>query len=187
MTTERRFCRFSGSPKTAPFNMTEIPSDGFCLSAFLVLASNEHPGRILMGQLNPSAPWDHLGALDPERVEAWKGRWMLPASHLLYREGPDEAARRVLEELTGLAPRPLLGPTVTSEVYGPSRHPQMVRHWDLGFVYRGSASEGEIQPHKAWSSLAFVDLGSVTPAEMARSHDDILAQVGLPIRTSAPA
>src|SRR3989442_4075768 len=51
--------------------------------------------RVLMGHMNPKAPWDHIGALDPSRVEAHSRGWMLPSSHLIFLESPDEAARRI--------------------------------------------------------------------------------------------
>jgi ADP-ribose pyrophosphatase YjhB (NUDIX family) len=179
--TDRRFCRFSHSPATAAFGMPEVPADGLCLCAFVVLSSEKHPSRVLLGKLNPAAPWDHLGALDPSRVVAWKDRWMLPSSHLLMLEDPRDAARRILEELVGLRARPLEGPIVTSEVYGPPRHPAAKQHWDLEFIFRGAVSEDEITPPDAWADLTFVDPSTLRPDEVARSQEDILAHAGYPI------
>ena len=68
MATERKFSRFN--PVARPMTTHEIPESGFCLSAFLVIGETGHPDNILMGHLDPSAPWDHVGALDPERAEA---------------------------------------------------------------------------------------------------------------------
>lgn len=185
MTTERRFCRFSRSPATAAFGVPEVPDDGLCLCAFLVLASAERPTRVLMGKLDPSAPWDHLGALDPERLEAWKDRWMLPSSHLLLREAPQAAAERILREMTPLAPRPLKGPQVASEVYAPERHPQAKEHWDLEFIFRASVSESELKAHPAWRELRFVETSTLTPAEVARAQGDILEHAGLRLAAKA--
>ncbi len=176
MATERRFCRFSRS--APPFGLTEPPEHGFCLSAFLVIDSAEHSSRVLLGRLNPAAPWDHLGALDPERVSAWKDRWMLPSCHLLLGEGPDAAAERILSELTGLGPRELGSPKVVSEVYAPERHPAAKTHWDLEFIYRAQASESELKPHPAWRELRFIETRSLRPTEMARSQGDILQHAG---------
>jgi ADP-ribose pyrophosphatase YjhB (NUDIX family) len=179
--TDRRFCRFSRSPSTARFGMPEVPDDGLCLSAFVVLSSAEHPSQVLMGQLNPDAPWDHLGALDPERVAAWRDRWMLPASHLLVLESPEAAAVRILVELTGLGPRPLQGPQVGSEVYTPERHPSATHHWDLEFIFRGVASEAEIRPIPPWKELRFVETRTLGRGAMARSQDDVLRQAGFEV------
>src|SRR2546425_9465494 len=69
MTTDRRFSRFSKSPATAAFSITEIPEDGVCLSAFLIVTEAHDARKVLMGHMNPKARWDHIGALDPSRVE----------------------------------------------------------------------------------------------------------------------
>lgn len=165
--------------------MTEIPADGLCISSFVVVVSREHPSRVLLGQINPAAPWDHLGALDPDRIGAWKDRWMLPACHLLWGEAPAEAAQRILHELTGLSSRGLRGPEVVSEVYTPLRHPSATHHWDLEFVFRTDASEAELRPLKAWNRLEFVAPGGISPGEFARSHDEVLARVGFPPRAGS--
>src|SRR2546422_529730 len=73
MTTDRRFCRFNKSASTAAFSVTEIPQDGLCLSAFLIVTEAGHPANVLMGHMNRDAPWDHIGALDPKRVEERAG------------------------------------------------------------------------------------------------------------------
>src|SRR5256885_14320646 len=86
MTTDRRFSRFSKSRDTAAFSITEIPAGGVCLSAFLIVTEAGHPAKLLMGHMNPEAPWDHLGALDPSRVEVHSRGWMLPSSHLIFQE-----------------------------------------------------------------------------------------------------
>src|SRR5206468_4725043 len=65
--------------------------------------------------------WDHIGALDPSRVEAHSHGWMLPSSHLIFRESPDDAARRIAREQLELPDLALTGPTVVSEVYTPKR------------------------------------------------------------------
>lgn len=81
MATNRRFCRFA---QTLPENgngavyTTEIPEGGLCLSSFLVI--EEGNGRVLMGHLNPSAPWDDIGALDAKRAMIHSKGWMLPSS-----------------------------------------------------------------------------------------------------------
>ncbi len=165
--------------------MPEVPSDGLCLCAFVVLASEARPDRVLLGKINPEAPWDHLAALDPGRIAAWKDRWMLPSSHLLLLEDPHDSAVRILRELVGLPPRPLEGPIVTSEVYTPVRHPAAKRHWDLEFIFRGRVAEREVGVPAAWSELAFVDPGTLRSEEVARAQEDILGYAGHPV--GAPA
>jgi ADP-ribose pyrophosphatase YjhB (NUDIX family) len=181
VTTDRRFCRFSKSAETARFGMPEVPRDGLCLSAFVILTADETPTAVLMGHLNPEAPWDHLGALDPARVEAHRGGWMLPSSHLILLEAPEAAAQRVLREQLRLGPRVLEGPRVVSEVYTPRRHAGHPEHWDLEFLFRGHLPLSEAPTSEAWTELRFVDTRNVHRAEIARTHEDVLASAGLPI------
>lgn len=181
MTTDRTFCRFSKNPATASFSVTEIPEAGLCLSSFVLLTSEEHPQSVLMGHMDPRAPWDHLGALDPSRVEAHRHGWMLPSSHLLYGESPAAGAERIVKEQLGLAPRQLQGPQVVSELYAPARFPDSKGHWDLEFLFRGSLSEGAVPRNEAWTELRFVDTTRVARKEIARSHEDVLASAGFPI------
>jgi hypothetical protein len=179
MTTDRRFARFSKSPNTAAFSLTEIPDEGVCLSAFLLVTEARHPSSVLMGHMNPQAPWDHIGALDPSRIEAHSRGWMLPSSHLIVREAPQEAARRIAREQLELPDLKLSGPQVVSEAYTPKRFPGTAQHWDLEFLFRGEIPAAEIPHPAAWKELAFVDLRRTTKAEIARSHEDILESAGL--------
>src|SRR5882762_5961583 len=105
MTTDRRFSRFSKSRETAAFSITETG----------------HPTNVLMGHMNPRAPWDHIGALDPSRVEVHSRGWMLPSSHLIFQESPGDAARRIAREQLELPDLSFSEPMVVSEAYTPRR------------------------------------------------------------------
>src|SRR5437899_7384215 len=107
MATERKFSRFATSDRT--LQTREIPEGGICLSAFLVISQTGHPERILMGHLNPSGSWDHIGALDAERAEMNSKGWMLPSSHLMLGASPQGAAERILKEQLGLPAQGLTG------------------------------------------------------------------------------
>src|SRR6266571_4065305 len=164
MTTDRRFSRFSKSPATAAFSITEIPDDGMCLSAFVIVTEAHDSRKVLMGHMSPKAAWDHIGALDPSRVEAHSHGWMLPSSHLIFRELPDLA---------------LSGPTVVSEVYTPKRFPGTAHHWDLEFLFRGQLAATDAPHPAAWKELVFVDLRRTSKSEIARSHEDVIESAGL--------
>ncbi len=178
MVTDRKFCRFNEQAETMTFGMPEPPPGGLCLSAFLIITDQRNPNSVLMGHLNTKAPWDHIGALDPSRVEVHSKGWMLPSSHLLVYESPHEAARRILREQleTDLQ---LTGPDVMSETYTPKRFPNLPLHWDIEFVFKGKMSADNIPKLFAWSKLAFVNLDIAKKTEIARSHDDILQAAGL--------
>jgi len=168
MPTDRKFCRFASADR--PLQTREIPEGGICLSAFVVLSESGHRDRVLMGHLDPSAGWDHIGALDPERAALNSKGWMLPSSHLILGESPQAAADRILKEQLGLPSHPLNGPHVFSEVYGPKNH------WDLEFVFLGERTQ--VAQHPVWTELAFVDVTETPREEISRYHDDILANVG---------
>ncbi len=168
MSTYRRFTGFSTSSK--PPRINQIPDGGMCLSAFVVLSPAGRQDEVLMGRLNPGAPWEHLAALDQERVERHRNGWMLPSSHLILFESPQEAATRILTEQLSIVDQKLTGPYVFSEAYGPKNH------WDLEFIFTGETES--LPKNDAWRELKFVDTRSVKKEEIARSHEDILAHIG---------
>ena len=177
MVTDRRFCRFNKQIETRSFGMPEPPEGGLCLSAFLIITDERNGKRVLMGHLNPKATWDHIGALDPSRVEVHSKGWMLPSCHLLVYESPQEAAKRILREQLEMD-LTLSGPEVISETYTPRRFPDLPLHWDIEFLFRGKMSENRIPRPFAWSQLSFVNLNATEKTEIARSHEDILESAG---------
>jgi hypothetical protein len=183
MELKRRFCRFTRGDDA--WSIHEIPPDGFCLSAFLLLSPPGTPDRVLMGRINPEAGWGPIGGLSSERVEAHRNGWMLPSSQLLFGESPDAAARRLLQDqLPGLS-AVLAPPIVTSEVYAPKRFPNEGSHWDIGFLYRGRLESDELPVIDCWSALALLDARVIPRARFARSHDDVLELAGYAVSSEA--
>jgi hypothetical protein len=168
MGTDRRFAHFKKD--VVPPRMSEVPEGGFCISAFTILSKRDNPQQVLMGHINKKVAWDHIGALDPERVERHSKGWMLPSSALILGESPNHASKRILKEQLSLDRLQLEGPLVFSEVYGP------MNHWDLEFLYLGECDE--VPSSEAWSDLKFVDLSKTRRENIARCHEDILAHVG---------
>lgn len=166
MATSRRFAHFKRDVELP--RMREIPKGGFCISTFLIISKTGSPHQVLMGRLNKKAPWDHIGALDQERVERHSHGWMLPCSALMLGESPQQAAERILKEQLGLVYQPLEGPSTFSEVYGP------LNHWDLEFLFLGQRTNAPT--NNAWQVLEFVDLTKTRKEEIARGHEDILTQ-----------
>jgi len=169
LSTYRRFTRFSTSSK--PPRIDQVPDGGICLSAFVIFSLPGKPNQVLMGRLNPGANWEHLGALDRERAETNGKGWMLPSSHLVLFESPQEAASRILAEQLSITDQRLTGPYVFSDVYGPKNH------WDLEFIFIGEREK--VPKTDAWSELKFVHTNAVKKQDIARSHEDILAHVGM--------
>jgi ADP-ribose pyrophosphatase YjhB (NUDIX family) len=167
MTTSRKFAHFKRD--VAEPRIKEIPEGGFCISAFLIISKRGYPNKVLMGHLNKNAPWDHIGALDSERVKRHSRGWMLPSSGLIFGESPQEAATRILKEQLGLENENLEGPRIISEIYGDEEH------WDLEFLFLGELENAP--SHNAWLELKFVDLSKTRREEIARLHEDVLAHV----------
>jgi ADP-ribose pyrophosphatase YjhB (NUDIX family) len=178
MTTTRKFCRLSKPPFAKSSELPGPLEDTLCLSAFVLLSEEGRPSTVLMGHLDPRADWEHIGALDPGRVEAHRHGWMLPSSHLMLRESPQEAAQRILDEQLGLGELSLSGPEVFSEVYTPKRFPDLKEHWDLEFVFRGVVPAGTVLDAPAWTALRFVNPANTKRDEITRGHEDILELAG---------
>jgi ADP-ribose pyrophosphatase YjhB (NUDIX family) len=168
MTTNRKFAHFKKN--VADPRIKEIPEGGFCISTFLIISERGHPNNVLMGHLNKNAPWDHIGALDMERIKRHSKGWMLPSSGLIFGESPQEAAKRILKEQLGLDNQELDGPRIFSELHGDDDH------WDLEFLFLGEREDAP--SHNAWRELRFVDLTKTRREEMARLHEDVLAHIG---------
>ena len=177
---ERRFARLRPGTSPERSGYYAVPDDGMCLSTFLVIDRPGHPGEALLGRLDPEADWFGIGALTPERVASIGRRWTLPASQLLYFEGPDEAAHRVLREQLATAVSSLPAPRVVSEAYRRAGSSARDPHWDLQFIYRFPWPRPEPPRAPVWKELAFVDVSSVPRSDLGRGHGDILELAGLP-------
>jgi hypothetical protein len=150
-----------------------------CLSVFLVLRSPADSHKVLMGRVNPSAPWWEFGAMDPGRLERVGRSWMLPSRQLLLFEGPEEAARVIAREQLGSELPKVSGPAVFSD---PSRRPGSEArdpHWDFHFVFDGLWPTPVPPSHRMWQELAFVDVPRTRRSEIARGQGDVLELIGL--------
>lgn len=175
MTTQRKFSDFYKN--ALPFHMSEVPAGGMCLSAFVVLQNGA--GEVLLGKPSPNFPdWDNIGALNPDRVARISEKWMLPSSHLVLHESPQEAAGRILKEQLGFDEVPLKL-NVFSEVYDiPAAG--LKNHWDLEFVFTGRLDARVLaRVPSQWKALEFVQLSRLKTADFARNHQDILSHLGL--------
>jgi 8-oxo-dGTP pyrophosphatase MutT (NUDIX family) len=185
MEPQRRFCRFrtEGHPGG---DFEPLPGDGMCLSAFVLISPEGDAGKVLLGMVRPEAAgWLAAGALDRDRATRSRGRWMLPSSHLLVFESPDDAAKRVLREQLGVHGTPLQPPVVVSEAY--ARGPAGVDpHWDLHFIYRLSAQAQPPGIPSLWERLEFVEPRRLEPSMLSRGHGDILDLAGVHVG-SGPA
>jgi ADP-ribose pyrophosphatase YjhB (NUDIX family) len=179
MVEERKFARFR--PQANPDRMVfTVPEDGLCLSTFLLLRPRGHRDRVLLGRLNPEAPWGHIGSLDAPRAASWSKGWMLPSSQLVYYESPEESARRIAHEQLGLVLGELSSPMVMSDS---EQRPAAVAgdlHWDIGFVYLLDGFPQTPPRHPAWSELRFLEVSKIPRRVIMRSQADVLGLAGIP-------
>jgi len=157
-----------------------VPDGGMCLSVFVVIHPPSDDGKVLLGRIDPRAPWLALGALDAARAGAVGEQWMLPSSQLLLFEPPSEAAQRVVREQLEAGPLALQGPSVFSEAYRRTGSTAQDPHWDMHFVFRGRWPSDRAPWASPWKELAFVDLAAIRGEELARGQGDVLSLAGLP-------
>jgi hypothetical protein len=172
---ERVFARWRREADPGP-GYWQIPSDGGCLSVFLLVQDPTEPGRIALGTPDPNAPWPRIGGLDSARMGRIGDRLMLPSCHLMEYESPDAAARRIVGEQLERTDLVLAGPQVISDAYGRPGGPG--QHWDLDFLYRTTWPRGVPLSARPWSRLTFEDPRSLPRERYARSHDDIVRFAG---------
>ena len=173
----RRFARLAAG-RSATEGYWPLPPDGMCLSSFVLLSRPERLEEVLVGRINPDAPWDSIGALDAHRVQLNCEGWMLPSCHLLWFESPHDAALRILKEQLGLDGVVLSGPQIFSEMYRPRRHPERGEHWDLEFLFRGVVPPTWTAAHPAWRELRWVNPSETPRTDFTRSHDEVLELAG---------
>ncbi len=181
MNEDRRFARLRQGVATDVPLTSVVPENGMCLSAFLVLRPQGEDHKVLMGRIDPKAPWSWIGALGPEGVTRIGEGWMLPSSHLLLFESPEEAARRIAREQLESDLPPLEGTAFFSEAYPSRAHPTGDPHWDFQFVLRARWPSKTPPRAFPWKELAFRDLGQLHPEEIARGQGDVLELAGLAV------
>jgi ADP-ribose pyrophosphatase YjhB (NUDIX family) len=179
VTEERKFARLRPTAQVERM-VFPVPTDGLCLSTFLVIRPKGQPGRALLGHINPGGPWAHIGGLDASRAQQWSAGWMLPSSQLLYYESMEASARRIAQEQLGIELGPLPPALLMSDS---DQRPTAAKgdlHWDIGFVYVIDGYSGPAPTHPAWTDLRFVEVAKTPRREFVRSHQDVLALAGLP-------
>lgn len=171
MTSDRIFTDFSEGGREG-LGMPKVPKNGLCISTFIVINERGNQRNILAGRINPKAPWDHIGAINPGRLERITKRWMLPSSHLILLESPEAAARRLLKEQLELDESKVQmskQPIVFSDV-------SETQHWDIGFIYRGNMDRQDLpKSPSAWEELKFLNFDSTPESDYARFHNYVIS------------
>ncbi len=175
----RRFTRLAPGAPPVGSGRFPVPEDGMCLSTFLILHPPQRPREVLLGRLDPAAPWDSVGGLDPSRIQRWGGLWLLPACQWLFFEEPRASAERIAREMLESPLPPVEGPTVYSDTTQRRTEPGADPHWDIHFLYEGTWPSPEPPRARMWKELRFLDPARVPRSELGRNHGDIVDLVGL--------
>jgi ADP-ribose pyrophosphatase YjhB (NUDIX family) len=141
------------------------PPAGFCVSAFVLVKKDD---KILLGRIAKPELWKKRWNL-PLRPIPWSEKWVIPARHLKYGEHPDEAAKRIIEEILALSSYDLNFLEYQS-------HLAETGHWDLCFIYQAHTKQ-EIKTPEWYIELAFKDPKELNRNDFTRSHDDILNEL----------
>ena len=97
---------------------------------------------------------------------------MLPATHLLMEESPNNAAKRITHEWAGLDGNPRFV-MIQSHI----RRCREGNHWDLCFVYELIARRNpKLNPW--WSEMRFIPFREASKTRMGRGHKDVLKEAG---------
>lgn len=148
-----------------------------CLSAFVVARRGD---SILLGRPHQHDAWPEKGgypkwqALELEK----EGVWLLPATHLMMEESPDQAAKRIVHEWARLRGTPKF--VMAQSHLRPLRlwNPKLKgSHWDICFVYE-LHPKGPIRLRPWWSEIRFVPLSEIQTIKFGRGHRDILEEAG---------
>jgi hypothetical protein len=178
----REVSRFRPSPPKDDPVYVSVPDDGLCLNAFLLLSPAGYPSKVLLGRVDPAAPWKQIGGITPTRLAELSNRWMLPSRQLFLFESPQEASRSILREQLELEVELSLdGPTVFSEAWTRPKPAGEGQHWDLHFLFRGLWPEDRPLRASPWTTLQFHDPARLDGALVGRSQADVLRLAGFPV------
>jgi ADP-ribose pyrophosphatase YjhB (NUDIX family) len=176
---DRKFARLRRGNEAETTDVSVVPNDGMCLSVFLVVRPPDDAGRVLLGKLDPTAPWGELAAIGPPGVARLGNAWILPACQLMLFESPDDAARRVAREQLDLEIADLPRPRVFSEAATRPGREGRDPHWDIHFVYELPWPKGRAVRAAPWKELAFLPVAETARAAIGRGHGDVLELIGL--------
>lgn len=170
--------RFRPNPPPDDPVYSSVPDDGLCLNAFVLIRPESGSDRVLLGRIDPDAPWETIGGMSQRRIATMGDRWMLPSRQLRLFEAPEEAARAILKDQLGIDRLALEGPKVTSEAWQRPEPAGKGLHWDLSFLFEGTWPEGRPLSSPPWRELKFHRPSELEPRDVGRSQFDVLTLAG---------
>jgi ADP-ribose pyrophosphatase YjhB (NUDIX family) len=171
-----RWAQFGPRKKSWLIN---VPVGGVCLSAFILASKN---GAILLGLPRAGVEWEEQGGerLSGARELEKSNTWILPATHLLIGENPDDASIRIAREFTGLKGKPefvmIQSHTRPAKLW--FKHVGDAVHWDLCFVYHLEIDAVPKQLKLWWKEMRLFGKEEIRSLKIGRGHRDILKEGG---------
>jgi ADP-ribose pyrophosphatase YjhB (NUDIX family) len=176
LSVTERWAQFGPRKKSWLIN---IPKGGVCLSTFIVASKN---GSILLGLPRSRLEWSEKGgerfsgAVELEKTNTW----ILPATHLLIGENPDDASKRISKEFTGLKGLPkfamIQSHTRPAKIWW--KHVGNAVHWDLCFVYNLEIDGVPKKLKPWWKEMKIFGRKEIHNLKIGRGHRDILKEGG---------
>ncbi len=160
-----------------PSTLFHTPRACVCLSAFVIAKRGR---SVLLGRPRAHDAWPTRGGYPKSRAAELEkeGAWLLPATHLLMEESPDEAARRIVHQWAGLRGTPRFVMVQSHLRPGRIWSPRLKsNHWDLCFVYTLSP-KGRPKSRPWWSEMRWIPLSDIPYMNLGRGHRDILEEAG---------
>ena len=162
--------------------LIHTPPAGLCLSAFII--ARDAKGSILLGLPKAHDGWPEKGGYPKHQARQLEnqGLWLLPATHLMIEESPDDAAKRIAREWAGINGTPELlmiqshlRPWKSDDKEEKKNPGRKLNHWDICFVY---ALDNAKLPNKLkpwWKEMKFVPLNQIDKqVRTGRGHSDVL-------------
>jgi ADP-ribose pyrophosphatase YjhB (NUDIX family) len=152
-----------------------VPSGGFCISVFAIVRK-EGAVLLLKPRENPRwAEWaPNLRAYDSTMLPAEMSKWRFPATYVQEGEAPEDALKRVMEDLLGVK-HYSSGPQRLLNFYEPSRRYPGKMHWDYCFLFEVSTDE-EVATSPWLEETKFVDPTQERP-ELGSSQGEVLERL----------
>jgi len=171
-----RWAQFGPRKKSWLIN---VPVGGVCLSTFIVAKSGD---AILLGLPRSGVEWAEQGGERLSGAEELErsNTWILPATHLLLGETPDDASIRIARDFTGLKGIPefamIQSHTRPAKLW--FKHVGNAVHWDLCFVYKLKIRGVPKKLLPWWKEMRLFDRVELRTLKIGRGHRDILKEGG---------
>lgn len=145
------------------------PVGSLCLSSFVLALKR---GSLLLGKVSHPDIWERQWALPTWKPSKWRGKLLLPATHLLLKEHPDQAAERIMRNMLKVSEYKLAFHGIQSHV---RKRPL---HWDICFIYHARI-KGLVKKPPWFAELRYVEFKEIRREELGRDHADVIEKAGI--------